>query len=1265
MSGAAGKPSGLRPPSKIARPPGASGLPKPVHSQSKPEVVGLLNATRTEEKSFSFVVTHNSEGRSERGSHTYRFPWKQLNQIEDAIAHSARAAGMKSVEASQYARQLAKSMMAPVAETAGNSEIKDDFIIGDRVLVGGNKPGIIQYLGETQFAHGQWAGVVLDDFLGKNDGSVAGIRYFQCEPKRGVFAKVSKLVREPMSGASTPTGMSKPSGAPSTPRMGTKVGSKIPSTGGRSGAGEAPDNLGLKVGDRVLVSGSKLGTLRYIGTTEFAKGEWCGVELVEELGKNDGAVAGTRYFTCKPKYGLFAPIHKVTRAKGKAAKPVAEPVNKDKRSDSTSSVSSASSLSSLSRSAGQSSIEMLSPRGLEAKRQSQDSSSEKPGQQQQQQQPQQQRQQQQHKSQHAPELGADTPRKDIGKSSAQTAEFVKESESNRDSLKSLVESADKEKVELLQQLEEERRKVEDLQFRLEEAAISKDDLKAASQEELARVKTLEDRLVEENKRATRLQEEVDGFKNILDEKDFKIAELEMEASTYTEQLDELQAKCRAAEERIQQLETSQMKDSDLGEEIKQKISRIKELETEVLGLSKEKADSDCKISEVKEELQESIAARQKIELIVEELQSKLSSKETAMKNLDKEFLEVKQSFAELQRQLKSSEEKCEQLSKDKSKLESEIAELMRNSGDSSQQLSLLNERLRAKDRKLEELQDSVSKASLTISKLNDTVAHSKAESQREIQALNERHEENMNEMKKEADTMQAELQKAHAKIARLTEAHSKEREQLEDSRSRDLDELRQKLARREGEFKELSDQHNAFNKLIEQLQTEKDKYKNEKEKAQKAYKATIKERDTLKEEKERALVDIAKLEGQQQLFQLEKDHAGNKKKQLIEEKERLEEEKNKINKELEESKTTQKQLQEQRDIAMREKNEAIAKSQQSQMKVHALEEEVERQKKDVEKFRDMYGKSKEESQHGAQNMTDLQVQLEGAQHLLEGTKRKLLEIETDKSNIQQELREYHTVKEEKQQLEEAHTILKNQLEELKKRENNLRKEFNNDRESLQQNLDATNSLILQKEKEIERQKSEITSLKGESSIAKSYKTAVEELEKDKYKLQQQIEELQTALVEAQKTQTLAAHNNVNTSSATDDMNGDPLIAQLKEEKDLAEGQVNFLNSVIVDLQRKNEELQARIDAIEESGINGTDEFDDFEYAGHRMLAPRLFCDICDMFDLHDTDDCPKQAMSDSPPGSQYHGDRLEERPYCETCEVFGHWTDECDDEQTY
>lgn len=53
----------------------------------------------------------------------------------------------------------------------------------------------------------------------------------------------------------------------------------------------------LRVGDRITVSslgGLKPGTLRYIGETDFAKGEWAGIELDEPTGKNDGSVAGKR-----------------------------------------------------------------------------------------------------------------------------------------------------------------------------------------------------------------------------------------------------------------------------------------------------------------------------------------------------------------------------------------------------------------------------------------------------------------------------------------------------------------------------------------------------------------------------------------------------------------------------------------------------------------------------------------------------------------------------------------------------------------------------------------------------------------------------------------------------------------------------------------------------------------------------------------------------------------------------------------------------------
>lgn len=54
----------------------------------------------------------------------------------------------------------------------------------------------------------------------------------------------------------------------------------------------------LSIGDRVIVSsgmGSRAGILQYIGETKFAPGNWCGVQLDEPSGKNDGTVDGVQY----------------------------------------------------------------------------------------------------------------------------------------------------------------------------------------------------------------------------------------------------------------------------------------------------------------------------------------------------------------------------------------------------------------------------------------------------------------------------------------------------------------------------------------------------------------------------------------------------------------------------------------------------------------------------------------------------------------------------------------------------------------------------------------------------------------------------------------------------------------------------------------------------------------------------------------------------------------------------------------------------------
>ena len=263
-------------------------------------------------------------------------------------------------------------------------EVRISVDVGDRVWVGGTKSGVVVFVGPTQFAAGEWVGVELDDAVGKNDGSVNGIRYFTCKPLHGVFAKAAKLTKQPAaddapesgvasaatsqssinlttegngaakletvsssdldvtpqaednavmespssdqpvfeitatpemtsSGAVsdvTPTDSSEMAPPPLQPDKQTKRG-MIPrpmhgstaSLHRGSVAGSSTDLASVtdtavkptvKVGDRVVVSGNKVGVARYVGTTEFAKGDWVGVELDEPLGKNDGCVQGKR-----------------------------------------------------------------------------------------------------------------------------------------------------------------------------------------------------------------------------------------------------------------------------------------------------------------------------------------------------------------------------------------------------------------------------------------------------------------------------------------------------------------------------------------------------------------------------------------------------------------------------------------------------------------------------------------------------------------------------------------------------------------------------------------------------------------------------------------------------------------------------------------------------------------------------------------------------------------------------------------------------------
>ncbi|EGT45660.1 hypothetical protein CAEBREN_06155 [Caenorhabditis brenneri] len=78
-------------------------------------------------------------------------------------------------------------------EKVEEKEISEKIKVGERceVTVGAQmaRRGEIAFVGTTQFKDGVWVGVKYDEPVGKNDGSVAGVRYFECDPKYGGFVR--------------------------------------------------------------------------------------------------------------------------------------------------------------------------------------------------------------------------------------------------------------------------------------------------------------------------------------------------------------------------------------------------------------------------------------------------------------------------------------------------------------------------------------------------------------------------------------------------------------------------------------------------------------------------------------------------------------------------------------------------------------------------------------------------------------------------------------------------------------------------------------------------------------------------------------------------------------------------------------------------------------------------------------------------------------------------------------------------------------------
>lgn len=71
--------------------------------------------------------------------------------------------------------------------------------VGQKIELNDGRTATVRFVGSTHFQTGDWVGIELEDATGKNDGSVKGERYFDCEQGYGMFLRPSgvRQVLEP------------------------------------------------------------------------------------------------------------------------------------------------------------------------------------------------------------------------------------------------------------------------------------------------------------------------------------------------------------------------------------------------------------------------------------------------------------------------------------------------------------------------------------------------------------------------------------------------------------------------------------------------------------------------------------------------------------------------------------------------------------------------------------------------------------------------------------------------------------------------------------------------------------------------------------------------------------------------------------------------------------------------------------------------------------------------------------------------------------
>ncbi|XP_044733668.1 CAP-Gly domain-containing linker protein 1-like [Chrysoperla carnea] len=358
---------------------------------------------------------------------------------------------------------------------------------------------------------------------------------------------------------------------------------------------------------------------------------------------------------------------------------------------------------------------------------------------------------------------------------------------------------------LLGQINEEKQKAEDLQFRFEEAALHKDDVESTASIYLAKIKELENSLKEERENVKRLEKDND-----------KLFEAEEELTKTKVELEQLKAG------KVNEESSS----SDLKQEneaLKQELEKLKnqniELHSKVDNSETLYSKALLTINEHKEELE---AMKAQLHKVKDELEMKTRDLcEINKKQQD----DLQKENEKLQKQLESQKTEMESYVHEIKKRDSELAELTVKLEQSKHEMKLKDENIehhvRAKRDVEEQLEQKVKEHQEILKQQEDEFEKHKIEQSKKIadaeteiiakRATIESHASALEQLQKE-------LSEANSQVQFVTSQSNMQQTQMQESFIQQKDmKILQMNAQFEAKCNELAHCHDVNTKQVQEL----------------------------------------------------------------------------------------------------------------------------------------------------------------------------------------------------------------------------------------------------------------------------------------------------------------------------------------------------------------------------------------------------------------------------------------------------------------